>query len=71
MYEIPKRSHRSSHLSVHGNIKLQWGVLFSKIKRIKYEVRSCIGQQRLSFLSLINTENDIVESITVACREEG
>jgi len=35
---------------------------FSKMK-IKNEVRSCMGQQRLSFLSLTNIENDIVESL--------
>jgi len=30
-----------------------------------------MGQQRLSFVSLMSTENDIVESLTVACREKG
>jgi len=28
-----------------------------------------MGQQWLSFLSLISIENDIVQSLTVACRE--
>jgi len=44
---------------------------FSKLKRIKYEVRSCIDQQWLSFLFLMSIENDIVETLTVACREKG
>jgi len=30
-----------------------------------------MGQQRLSFLSLMSIENDIVESLTVTCREKG
>jgi len=30
-----------------------------------------MGQQRLSFLFLMSTENDIVETLTVACREKG
>jgi len=32
---IPKRSHRSSHLSVHDNIKLLWGVIFFKTEKNK------------------------------------
>jgi len=44
---------------------------FSKLKRIKYEVRICMGQQRLSFLFLMSIENDIAETLTVACREKG
>ena len=44
---------------------------FSKLKRIKYEVQSCIDQQRLSFLFLMSIENDIVETLTVICREKG
>jgi len=44
---------------------------FSKPKRKKYEVRSCMGQQRLSFLFLMSIVNDIVETLTVACREKG
>jgi len=30
-----------------------------------------MGQQRLSFLFLMSIENDIVETLTVACREKG
>jgi len=30
-----------------------------------------MDQQRLSFLSLMSIENDIVETLTVACREKG
>jgi len=30
-----------------------------------------MAQQRLCFLSLVSIENDIVESLTVACKEEG
>jgi len=30
-----------------------------------------MGQQRLSFLFLTSIENDIVETLTVACREKG
>ena len=36
---------------------------FSKMKRIKNEVRSCMGQHRLSLLSLMSIENDILESL--------
>jgi len=43
---------------------------FSKIKK-QNEVRSCMGQQRLSFRSLMSIENHIVETLTVACREKG
>ena len=38
---------------------------------MKYEVRSCMGQLRLSFLFLMSIENDFVETLTVACREKG
>jgi len=38
---------------------------------MKYEDRSCMGQQRLSFLFLMSIGNDIVETLTVACREKG
>jgi len=51
------------------NCSGEWS--FSKLKIIKYEVRSCMGQQRLSFLFLMSNENDIVETRTVACREKG
>jgi len=51
------------------NCSREWSC--SKIKSIKYEVRSCMDQQRLSFLSLMSIENDIVETLTVACREKG
>jgi len=44
---------------------------FPKLKRIKYEVRSCMGEQRLSFLFLLSIENDLVETLTVTCREKG
>jgi len=30
-----------------------------------------MGQQRLSLLSLMSIENDIVETLTVVCREKG
>jgi len=30
-----------------------------------------MGQQRLSFLSLIPIDNDIVESLTVSCKQKG
>jgi len=30
-----------------------------------------MDQQRLSFLFLMSIENDIVETLTVACREKG
>jgi len=30
-----------------------------------------MGQQRFSFLSLVSIENDVVKSLTVACREGG
>jgi len=30
-----------------------------------------MGQQRLSFRSLMSIENHIVETLTVACREKG
>jgi len=30
-----------------------------------------MGQQRLSFLFLMSIENDIAETLTVACREKG
>jgi len=43
---------------------------FSKRKRLN-EVRSCMDQQQLSFLFLMSMENDIVETLTVACREKG
>ena len=36
---------------------------FSKLKRIKNEVRSCMGQHRYSLLSLVSIENDILESL--------
>jgi len=44
---------------------------FSKLKRIKYEVPSCMGQQRLSRLRLMSIENGIVEALAVICREMG
>ena len=37
---------------------------FSKMKRIKNELRGCLRQQRLTFLSLISIENDIMESLS-------
>lgn len=37
---------------------------FSKLKRIKNEVRSCMGQQRLSLLSLMSIEREIVSSLS-------
>ena len=37
---------------------------FSKMKRIKNELRGCMRQQRLTFLSLMSIENDIVESLS-------
>ena len=43
---------------------------FSKLKRKIYEVRSCMNQQRLSFLFLMSIENDIVETLTMPCREK-
>lgn len=36
---------------------------FSKLKRIKNEVRSCMGQQRLSLLSLMSIEHEILHSL--------
>jgi len=39
------------------------------MKRIKYNVRSCMGQQWHSFLSLMMIANDILESVIEACRE--
>lgn len=35
---------------------------FSKLKRIKNEVRSCMAQKRLNMLSLMSIENEIVKS---------
>ena len=37
---------------------------FSKLKRIKNEVRSSMGQQRLSLLSLMSIESEIVSSLS-------
>ena len=37
---------------------------FSKLKRIKNEVCSCVGQQLLSLLSLMSIENDIVQRLS-------
>ena len=36
---------------------------FSNLKRIKNEVRSCMGQQRLCSQSLMSIENNIVNSL--------
>ena len=36
---------------------------FSKLKKIKSDLRSTMGQQRLSMLSLMSIENDIVSSL--------
>jgi len=41
------------------------------MKRMNYQVQSFMGEQRFSFLSLVSIENDVVKSLTVACREGG
>ena len=51
------------------NCRGEWSC--SKLKRIKYEVRSCMGEQQLSFLFLMSIENDNVETLKMACREKG
>ena len=55
-------SHRTSHLSVHGNIKLQWRAIFFKNERnMRFKLYGSIAAHFLSFMSI---ENDIVESLT-------
>jgi len=44
-------------------LKLHHDILSKTLKK------HCMDQQRLSFLSLTSIENDIVESLTVVCRE--
>ena len=36
---------------------------FSRLKRIKNELHSTMGQDRLSMLSLVSIENDILRSL--------